>query len=125
LIALALTVAVLVYPTTVLASEGEGTAAEGTAAGQSDGRANTNGVLWLGAGCLLQVIGVAAAYLYTPTPQAMPLLGKSPEYVAAYTDAYGDAAKSVQTGNAWVGCVAAALAWVAIEFLVISDAYQY
>jgi len=108
----------LVYPAAMLASEGGGTAAEGMAAGQSDGRANTNGVLWLGAGCLLQVFGVAAAYLYTPTPPAMPLLGKSPEYVAAYTDAYGDAAKSVQTGNAWVGCIAYTLAGIVFYVLM-------
>ena len=108
-IALALTVAVLAYPATVLASEGEGTSAEGAMAGQVDGKANTNGVLWLGAGCLFEVLGLAAAYLYTPNPPAMRLLGKSPEYVAAYMDAYGDGARSVQTSNAWLGCIASTL----------------
>jgi len=118
LIALALTAAVLVYPATVLAAEEEGTAAEATLAGQADGQANTNGTLWLGAGCLLQVTGLAAAYLYTPNPPAMRLLGKSPEYIAAYTDAYGDAAKRVQTSNAWIGCVVTGLVVTAYYVLV-------
>jgi hypothetical protein len=123
LIALALTVAVLAYPATVLAAEEEGTAAEGALAGQIDGRSNTNGVLWLGAGCLFEVLGLAAAYLYTPNPPAMRLLGKSPEYVAAYTDSYGDAAQRVQTNNAWIGCIASTLlgvGWYTIVALSVS-----
>jgi hypothetical protein len=110
LVALALAVAVLVYPATVLASETEGTAAEGAIAGQVDGRANTSSILWFGAGCLFELLGVAAAYLMTPNPPAMRLLGKSPEYVAAYTDAYGTSAKNVQTNNAWLGCILSSLA---------------
>jgi hypothetical protein len=114
LVALALAVAVLVYPATALASEGEGTAAEGMIAGQADGRANTSGILWMGAGCLFEVLGVAVAYLYTPSPSVTHLLGKSSDYVAAYTDAYGNAAKNVQTRNAWIGCIASTAAYVGI-----------
>ncbi len=120
LIVLALTVAVLVYPAVVLAEEGGGTSAEGAVAGQMDGKANTNGILWLGAGCLFELVGLAAAYLYTPNPPAMRLLGKSPEYVAAYTDAYGDAAKSVQTNNAWIGCIASTLVGAAYYVVVLA-----
>jgi hypothetical protein len=119
LIAIALTVAVLVYPATALASEDEGTAAEGALAGQMDGKANTNGVLWLGAGCLFELVGLAAAYLYTPNPPAMRLLGKSPEYVAAYTDAYGEGAKNVQTSNAWIGCIASTLVTAGFYVLLL------
>jgi hypothetical protein len=117
LIALALTVALLVHPATVLASE-EGTAAEGALAGQGDGRSNTDGKLWLGVGCLLHAPGLAAAYLYSPSPPATSLLGKSPEYVAAYTDAYSDAAKKVQANSALIGCVASSLALVGYYFLL-------
>ena len=125
LIALALTAAVLVYPATVLANEGEGTAAEGAVAGQMDGKANTNGILWLGAGCLFELLGVAAAYVITPNPPAMRLLGKSPEYVAAYTDAYGDAGKSVQTNNAWIGCIASTLVYTGFYALLLAASYDY
>jgi hypothetical protein len=102
---LALTVAVLVYPTTALAEEATGTAAEGVVAGQADGRSSSSGFLWFGAGCLFTYFGVGAAYLITPSPPAMRLLGKSIEYVAAYTDAYAASARSVQTNNAWWGCI--------------------
>jgi len=105
LVALALAVAVLAYPTTVFATE-EGTAAEGAAAGQMDGRANTSGPLWLGAGCLFGIFAVGAAYLITPNPPATRLLGQSSEYVAAYTDAYERAGKNEQTNNALIGCLA-------------------
>jgi hypothetical protein len=104
-IALALAVAVLVYPTTALAQEATGTAAEGVVAGQVDGRANTSGCLWFGAGCMFTYFGVGAAYLITPSPPATRLLGRSIEYVYAYTDAYAASARSVQTSNAWWGCI--------------------
>ena len=131
LVALALTVAVLVYPATVLAIEGEaeGTASEGAVAGQTDGRTNTSGILWFGAGCLFHVFGIGAAYLITPNPPAMRLLGKSSDYVAAYTDAYGSSAKSVQTKNAWTGCCVSSAAYgvyvVVVLVLAAAAATQY
>ena len=102
LVALALTVAVLTYPSTVLAQD----AVEGAVSGQMDGKANTSGPLWLGAGCLFGIFAVGAAYLITPNPPATRLLGQSSEYVAAYTDAYERAGKSEQTNNALIGCLA-------------------
>lgn len=108
LVAILLIGAVLVCPTAVLATEAEGTATEGVVAGQADGKANTNSLLWFGAGCVGSWIGVAAAYLVTPSPSATRLLGKSSEYVAAYSDSYRESAKSVQTKNAWTGCVVSA-----------------
>ncbi len=59
----------------------------------------------MGGGFLFGLLGVGAAYVITPSPPAMQLLGKSSEYVAAYTDAYVRAAKGVQTSNAWIGCI--------------------
>ena len=47
---------------------------------------------------------MGGAYFYSPTPSASALLGKSYDYVAAYTDAYKATAKSIQTRNAWFGC---------------------
>lgn len=74
------------------------------AEGRRDGEAETTGILWFVAGCGLNILGVLAAYLIKPSPPAMKLVGKSPEYVAAYTDCYKDAAVSVQTKWAWIGC---------------------
>ena len=137
LVALALTVAVLVYPATVLAIEGEaeGTASEGAVAGQSDidqgrldgerdAKTEVGSTLWFMAGCCISATGVLFAYLYTPNPPASRLLGKSPEYVAAYTDAYRAAAKGVQTSNAWSGCVVFGLSYAAlcvVYFLLLSS----
>jgi hypothetical protein len=127
-VAMALAVAVLVYPTAVLAQENPGgTAAEGMVAGQMDGKANANGALWMGAGCLFGIWAVGAAYLIVPSPPATRLLGKSSEYVMTYTDAYKEGAKSEQTKNAWIGCVvgylAGGLAYLIIIAAAAADAY--
>jgi len=121
LVVLALTVAVLVYPTTVLARERgeEGTAYEGAAAGRTDGKANTTWCLWWGAGCLFGIFGVGAAYVITPSPPVTSLLGKSSDYVAAYSAAYVSSARNEQALNAWIGCGVSALTSAAI-FLISS-----
>ena len=77
--------------------------------GQRDAQANTNRTLWLAAGCLGGWIGLAAAYFMEPNPPATSLLGKSPEYVAAYTDSYRQTAKQLQTGKAWTGFITGAI----------------
>ena len=118
LVAIALAVTVLVYPTTVLAQESAGSASEGVVAGQMDGKSNTSGFLWFGAGCLFNWLGVAAAYLILPNPPATRLLGKSSEYVAAYTDAYREAAKGEQTKNAWTGCAVSGLGYLVYAVVV-------
>lgn len=104
-IALGLAFTVLVYPTASLALE-TGTAAEGTAAGRADGERDTDWILWLAAGCLLGPVGLGAAFLMQPDPPASRLLGKSSEYVAAYTDAYRDSAREYRTEYASVGLLA-------------------
>lgn len=61
--------------------------------------------LWFLGGCFGGVVGLIVAYAVQPAPPATRLLGKSPEYVASYTDAYQERAKMVQTNNALLGCV--------------------
>ncbi len=65
---------------------------------------NTSKILWFGAGFLGGIIGVILAYVIKPSPPASTLVGKSPDYVAAYTDAYKDECKRIQTKYAWIGC---------------------
>jgi len=65
---------------------------------------NTSKILWFGAGFLGGIIGVILAYVIKPSPPASTLVGKSPDYVAAYTDAYREECKSIQTKYAWIGC---------------------
>ena len=92
-----------------------------------DARANTNSGLWFLAGFLGGIIGVAIAYIYEPSPPAVKLLGKSPEYVAVYIDAYRSAARKMQARWAWTGC----LAWAATYSLIVlltemeTTSYEY
>lgn len=77
---------------------------EAVTAAERDAEADTNPLIWMGAGFFLGVIGVGAAYLYQPSPPLSRLMGKSPEYVAAYTDTYKRKARDIQTRNALTGC---------------------
>jgi len=80
---------------------------------QAQARSDVSTTLWLGLGCLLGVVGYVIAMLAIPNPSASSLLGKSPDYIAVYTDAYRAEAKSIQTGKALIGC----LAGTAVEVL--------
>jgi hypothetical protein len=127
-IALALALAAAIQPAMALGQTESGTAAEGAVAGQTDGRTNTNGCLWFGAGCVFTYVGVGASYFITPDLPATRLLGKSFEYIAAYTDAYNSSARHVQTSNAWWGCILTnAVGWgayIAIVLVMYAAAYQ-
>ena len=78
--------------------------AEAVAAGEKDAEAEVNKTLWFAAGCFLTVLGVVGAYVIEPSPPASRLLGKSPEYVAFYTDAYKAKARNIQVRPALIGC---------------------
>ncbi len=93
---------------------------DGRIAGAQAARASTNGTLWLAIGCLGGLIGVVVAYVVEPQPSATMLLGKSPEYVAAYTDAYRATGKSVQTGKAWTGCIVWTVIVIAANVLAVA-----
>ena len=86
-------------------------------AADRDARADTNGFLWFGAGCLFHLLGVGAAYVIKPSPRASVLLGKSPEYVAAYTDEYRSFASEIQTKYAWMGCISSTTIYAVSYFL--------
>lgn len=96
-------------PFVVLAQQAE--MAEARMAAENDAKMDVNGTLWFVGGCLGWVIllggiiTIGAAYTVQPSPPASRLIGKSPEYVAFYTDAYKAKAKSIQTSKAWTGCV--------------------
>jgi hypothetical protein len=52
----------------------------------------------------------------------MQLMGKSPEYVAAYTDCYRKKGKSIKTKNALTGCLVGTGVTVAIYAIAIAAA---
>ncbi len=86
---------------------------------EQDATMDTNGTLWFAAGCLGGVIGLLAAYAIQPNPPASKLVGKSPSYVATYTDCYRAKAKNIQTHKALTGCGVAAAFYVLYWVLVI------
>ena len=60
---------------------------------------------WYGAGFLFGVFGVGAAYVMTPQVPPVNLLGKSPEYVIFYADAYQQALRRLRVEHATTGCL--------------------
>ena len=89
---------------------------------EQDATMDTNGTLWFAAGCLGGVIGLLAAYAIQPNPPASKLVGKSPTYVATYTDCYRAKAKNIQTHKALLGCGTAAAFYVVYWVLVVAAA---
>ena len=119
-VVVATAMSLMIFAMPILAQQDEFMA--GRIAGEQAARANTNGTLWLAAGCLGGILGLIVAYVYEPNPPATMLLGKSPEYVAAYTDAYKTTAKSVQSSKAITGCIISAVAWVVYVVVVVAVA---
>jgi hypothetical protein len=74
------------------------------AQGRMDGEAAAKGnAVWILAGFGCGLLGVGAAYLIPPEPPAGDLVGKSPEYVSCYTDAYKSKGRMKNAGNACAG----------------------
>ena len=78
--------------------------AEAVTAAEADAEASAQKSLWFVIGCGLPVVGIAGAYLLESSPPASRLLGKSPEYVVFYTDAYKAKGKNIQVRTALTGC---------------------
>lgn len=75
-----------------------------TADAIADAERDMNKTSWFMAGCFLNIIGVAAAQMRTPSVPAERLIGKSPEYVAVYTVRYQERLSKLQMNYALSGC---------------------
>jgi len=118
-IVITMSVILLITPLMVNAVETDGMGSAIIDASR-DARADVNGALWLGAGCLFGILGVGAAYIIEPTPGASRLIGKSSQYVAVYTDEYKRVGKGIQTKQALIGCVISSLANTVIYIILIA-----
>ena len=64
---------------------------------------DVNTTMWFIFGCVFPAVGMLAPYFYKPPIPASTLLGKSPEYVAYYTDAYNRERQNKQFTAALMG----------------------
>lgn len=106
----------------------QGVQTDACMAAQAAADRDINTTLWFGAGCLFGIFGLGAAYVIEPSPSATSLLGKSPEYVAVYTDCYRDGAQKIQKSKAMTGCLVGTgvqvAAWVLLS-AATATAYTY
>ena len=86
----------------------------------TDAQADIRGGTWFAVGCLLGCSGWLVAYMIEPNPPVTRLLGKTPEYIAAYSDAYKKEGKKIQTGKALTGCLVGTALSVGLELLMMS-----
>lgn len=94
---------------------------------ERDAETDTKRVVWVGGnfvlgvvgGCLLGSVGLLGAYIYEPSPPASRLLGKSPEYIVFYTDAYKAKARDLQLKYAATGCVSGSLVAAGLTFFYV------
>ena len=70
-----------------------------------DSNQNITEEIWLMAGCLCGVFGIGFAYFHQPQIPIVRMVGKSPEYVAFYTEEYRYQARRKQTTQALIGCI--------------------
>jgi len=94
--------------------------------GEARAEMDISGSTWFVVGCLAGLIGYLIA-MQDPYPPATVLLGKSPEYVAAYTDCYRRKGREIKTGNALKGMLAlyAIEAACGIVLIVLLSTVEY
>ncbi len=76
---------------------------------------------WFAFGCFLGIL-VYLIGLQPENPPAANLLGKPPEYVAAYTDCYRAKTKDIKSKNALTGCLVGAGVQVLLYAIIIAAA---
>ena len=74
-----------------------------------DAEVHTNKAAWFLFGCT--GVGLLFPYFYESSPPASALLGKSPEYVAYYTDTYKLETRDIQFRQAVTGGVVIGILW--------------
>ena len=87
-------------------------------------QSDISGGTWFAIGCCVGLIGYVIA-LQEPNPPATQLVGKSPEYVAMFTDCYRKKGKDIKSKNALTGCLvgygALAVFYVVLFVVVASN----
>lgn len=76
--------------------------------GEKDAVAHLNRLFWFSTGCFFPLIGTILSQRYQPFMPTARVLGKSPEYVAFYYDAYKVKTRKIQFNWAFGGCLVGA-----------------
>jgi len=109
----------LVLLPTVLAAQDVGEdMADACSEAKQDAETHVSKVGWLAIGCLTMPIGVGIALIVRPNPPAERLVGKSPEYVEAYTRCYASAGKGIQLTWSTLGCASGVLFWAGTVVMI-------
>lgn len=94
-----------------------------------DAKRDAGAAVWFIVGCAGSLLGLLIAQLSSPSPPQAALIGKSPEYVAAYTDVYVRRIKSIRTAYSLYGCGASVVFWGTIILIAAAaaddDPYYY
>ena len=85
---------------------------------ERDAKASVTASVWFLTGCIGGFFGYITAYTYHHPVPTVPLLGKSPEYVASYTDTYRAKTHELQSRYALNGCVIGAAVPLCLTALV-------
>ncbi len=72
---------------------------------EKDAAAHLNRTMWFSTGCFFSMIGPMLSQRYQPFMPTARVLGRSPEYVAFYYDAYKVKTKKFQFNWAFGGCL--------------------
>jgi hypothetical protein len=75
---------------------------------------NHSGITWFGIGCCLGGTGLLIALVMESHAPTAAMLGKSPEYVAVFSDCYKKKARDIRVNNAMGGCLALAAVYGAL-----------
>ncbi len=75
----------------------------GYADGMQDAAASVDGVTWILTGCVTGGFSYLYPSLFNPAVPQSRLVGKSPEYVANYTDGYNFKRKKIIQKNSLIG----------------------
>jgi hypothetical protein len=78
---------------------------EAQRAGIADAKSDASFPLWYSMGCFFSIFGVGAANLIVPKASHERLMGKSREYVWAYSESYKSTRRALQSRYAVFGCV--------------------
>ena len=77
--------------------------------------------VWFIAGAACCIFGIGFAYMNQPQVPVHRLMGKSPEYIAVYTDEYHRVARHKQLGLSLGGCVFGSIAFIALSLISPSN----